>query len=200
MNVPYVAYAFTGIVFIRIFWDNVIFPQWITRRVRQILKTVYFPHEAVVVAGLFYSLFNSTVYIGLVGIILAIYGIFPSATSLLAIASVPLVMLAGLAIGIYMVPVVLIYLDIRYSFAVLFPVIIWSVPVLYKTPESGLLHTINMWNPLTYIIVTPVNWMMGMPAEYEEMFVLCVIGFIVLLILGFRFLDSKMPLAIDQIP
>ncbi len=200
MKVPYVAYAFTGIVFIRIFWDNVVFPQWITRRVRQILKTVYFPHEAVVVAGLFYSLFNAAIYMGLVGIMLAIYKVSPSATSLLAMASLPMVMLAGLAIGIYMVPVVLVYLDIRYSLPLLFPVIIWSVPVLYEAPESGLLHTINRWNPLTYLIVTPVNWLMGVPVEDVEMFALCLTGFLVLLFIGFRFMKRKMPLAIDQIP
>ncbi len=200
MMVPYVAYAFTGIVFIRLFWDNVVFPQWVTRRVRQLLKTVHFPHEAVVVAGCFYSLFNAAVYMGLVGVVLAIYQVPPSATSLLAVGSVPLVMLAGLAIGIYMVPVVLVYLDIRYSLPLLFPVIIWSVPVLYKAPDSGLLHTINKWNPLTYLIVTPVNWLVGVPAEDVEPFVLCLIGSAVLLLAGFRFLYRKMPLAIDQIP
>lgn len=200
MQVPYVAYALSGIVFIQLFWDNVIFPQWVTRRVRQVIKAVSFPYEALVVAGCFYSLFNAAIYAVLIAAIFIIYNISISSTMLLAILSVPFVMLAGLSIGIYTVPVTLIYLDIRYGFPLLFPVIIWSVPILYKSPESGLLHTINKWNPLTYLIITPVNWLVGMPAESVGLFILTLVIFTGLLLLGLRFMNSKMPLAIDQIP
>ncbi len=198
-SVPYEVYSFTGIILFQIFWDVVLFPQWVMRRSRQFFKNVRIPFEAVLVAGLCYALFNTSIYILMLVAICLLLGVKVSILVLLSIASVPLILLCGLAIGIYFAPITLVYLDIRYALPVLSTIFMWSTPLVYKSPSSGGLHYINKYNPLTYLLTIPREWMFGQSDTSVILFVTSILIFFIVLFFGFKFYYRAMPIGIDQI-
>lgn len=196
----YAVFALAGLITWQMFWDAVVSPQWVARRMRKMLTEVAFPLEAVLVAGCCYVLFNAALYLVLVAAALAVFQVAPPLTLPLGLLAVPALVFAGVAVGMFFVPLTFVYLDFRYGLPFLSTVLLWTAPIFYVSPERGLLHELNKWNPLTYLIDTPRHWLIAGPSGHEVMFVLCVGGFAVLFAAGLRFYRRAMPLAIERLP
>ncbi|MCB1194714.1 ABC transporter permease [bacterium] len=198
-EVPYEVYSFIGLIFYNIFWDSVIFPQWIMRRTRKVIQNAPFPHEAVLVSSIFYVLFNTVVYLFLMTIVIVLFKTPVALSVFFTLMSIPLMMLAGISIGIYFAPTVLVYLDVRYSLSFISNILMWSAPIVYKQPETGLLSNINRWNPITYLISLPRDLLFGTQNGHIMFFVISLLFFFVLLAVGLNYFYRAMSIAIDQI-
>lgn len=196
--VPYELFAFTGVVLLQSFWDAVVFPQWITRRARKILKNFCLPPGAILIASSCYIALNLLVYISLITLVLVIIKPHISLSAIFTFLSLPLIISAGLSIGIFFIPITLVYLDIRYSLPLLYGFLLWTLPLFYKSPEYGLLSVINKFNPLTYLILAPRDWLFGEASTYWP-FTVAVLFFLTLLIAGLRFNSKALPIAVDQV-
>jgi len=199
LQVNYAVFSFVGLMLWQVFWDSIVFPQWMLRRTRSILKRVPFKYWAVVLAGCFYVLFNLLIYIVLTAMVLIIYKISPPWTVFLSIfALIPLI-LSGLSIGIFIAPLTLVYLDLRYSLPTLASILLWSVPVAYVTPDKGLLSLVNRWNPLTFLINTPRAWLISGFNSSDWLFLLSFTLFFALFLGSVKFYKRAMPLVVEQI-
>ena len=107
---------------------------------------------------------------------------------------------AGLSIGIFVVPLTFIYLDFRYALPFLQPVFLWSAPILYDSPDAGALHWVNRVNPLTYLINVPREWLTEGWRLEEIVFPVTVGVSFALLALGLKFYRHAMPRAIECLP
>jgi lipopolysaccharide transport system permease protein len=198
-GVSYEAFAFVGLMFWQIFWDSVVFPQWMMRRTRHIIKTVELPPSAILIAGCFYVLFNLSTYMVLIVIVLLLFKAAVSWTILLTMLSIPVIMISGLSLGIFIAPITLVYLDIRYGLPMLSGLLLWSAPIAYAKPDKGLLHVINTYNPVTYLIDTPRHWMFSGLEGSNLLFIICSGFFMVLFFLSLRFYHRTVPVAVEQI-
>ncbi len=198
-DVPYEIYSFAGIILFQIFWEIVMFPQWIMRRSRQFFKNVRVPYESVIFAGLCYSIFNTLIYIAVLAVIFLVCSVHIPISAAVAVLLIPVILLCGLSIGIFFAPVTLIYLDIRYALPLISTLMLWSVPLVYKSPASGILYHINRFNPLTYLLTVPRELIFGHTDTSLLFFAGSICFFLAFLYIGLKFYFRAMPFAVDQI-
>ncbi len=199
IGISYPLFAFVGLTLWQVFWDALFYPQWIMRRTRKLLTRARFPYKAVLSAAGSYVLFNVMIYSVMIGIAVLIFGGTPGPGIVLGLLSLPMLILCGIAVGAFLAPMILVYLDLRYGLPMMSSVLMWTIPAVYVTPESGLLHTINTFNPITYLINTPRAWLTGATGGEVELFLLCFAGFMALATVSFWFYERTMRIAVDQI-
>ncbi|MCA8962056.1 MAG: hypothetical protein KDC38_16130 [Planctomycetes bacterium] len=197
--VPFAAFSFVGLLLLRIFWDSVIQPQWVTRRMRGMFRRGPFPHGAVLFASVYYVLVDASVYLILATVLLITTGAPVAWTAAFTLLAVPIIMAAGLALGVYLAPITLVYMDARYSLPAMFPGILLTVPVLYRPLDSGPLAWVNAWNPLTYVVGLPRDLLFGLGEGQLFGFVVALALFAVIGSRGLRFFHRGMKVAIDQV-
>lgn len=194
----YAIYAFSGLVFFRVFFDAIECPQLVMWRSRRILQAATIPYGAVIVAACYYVVVNLCVYVVLLIVAIILFGASLKATAFLTVLSIPLFVLAGLSLGIMFAPIALFYLDVRYSLGVVSNVLMWLTPIFYTMQTEGLVGFINRWNPLTYLIVVPRYWLIGGAAYDSGKFVLSAIFFCILSLVALRFYYRSLPIAIER--
>lgn len=196
----FLLHAISGLLLWQMFWDGVYSPQWLARRVRGLLSDVAFARESVLVAGCGYAVFNACIYVVLMAIGYASVGMVPPSSAVLGLVAAPLLIMAGLAVGVFLVPLSFVYLDVRYALPMLAPMLMWTAPILYDSPESGPLHWVNVINPLTYLVTTPRQWMTSGWGLNDWGFPVAVVVSGALLLAGLRFFRYAMPRAIECLP
>lgn len=195
----YEVFAFVGFILWQTFWDSVIMPQWFMRRVRKIVKRISFPYEIIIFASGFYILFYLFIYIIELIVVFFLFKVAIHTSLLLGLLSLLLLIIAGLALGIFIAPITFIYLDFRYSLPLLSSILLWITPVFYFVPKEGLLYIINKFNPMTYLINTPRSWFIGGLDSDVRPFIVCLSFFVGLFFLGLKFYYRTMPIAADEI-
>lgn len=198
--VEYALFALAGFLMWQVFWDSVSRPQWIARRLRSTFRESPIRPAALVAAGAGLVLINTTVYAVIFAVVCAATRTLPPPTLPLALAAFPGIVIAGLAIGAFFIPLTYVYLDFRYGLPFLSSMLLWTAPVLYVTPEEGLLAVVNRWNPLTYLINIPRQWLVeGMTGD-DLLFPVSAVAFAVLYLAAMRFLRRAMPMAVQALP
>ena len=196
----YALFALAGFLLWQMFWDSVISPQWLARRLRRTFKEAPLRPEAVVAAGAGLVLFNASFYAAIFVLASALTTTAPPATLWLALLAFPVIVLGGLAIGAFFVPLTFVYLDFRFGLPLLSPFLLWTAPILYASPKAGVLAVVNRWNPLTYLINIPRQWLVRGTTGDELVFLICALVFGALFWLALRFLRRAMPLAVESLP
>ena len=196
----YALHSLLGLLIWQMFWDGLFSPQWIGRRMRGLLSEAAFPPESILVAGASYAFYNAAIYVVVILLAFPMLRIAPPASLALGILAVPLVILAGVAVGLWVVPLTFVYLDFRYALPMLSPVLMWTAPILYDEPASGALRWANRINPLTYIVDAPRDWFSTGWQPEEVAFPVAMVVSFVLLLLGLRFYRSAMPRVIECLP
>ena len=196
----YALHSLYGLLIWQMFWDGLFSAQWIGRRMRGLLAEKAFPVESVLVAGCSQAAFNAAIYLAVMVAAWVAIRRVPPASFVLGVLSLPLVIVAGLSVGVFVVPLTFIYLDFRYALPFLAPMFMWSAPILYDSPAAGPLHWVNRINPLTYIIDVPRDWLTT-GWQIEEVVFPATLGVsFVLLAIGLRFYRHAMPRAIECLP
>jgi lipopolysaccharide transport system permease protein len=196
----YALHSVVGLLIWQVFWDGLNSPQWIGRRMRGLLTQTSVPPESVLAAGCCQAAFNAVIYLTIMLATWAALRSFPPPSILLGILSLPLVIMAGLSIGVFVVPLTFIYLDFRYVLPFLAPALVWSAPVMYDTPRTGPLYWVNRLNPLTYLVNAPRDWFTTGWKLENIVFPVTVVMSMALLAIGLRFYRRAMPRAIECLP
>jgi lipopolysaccharide transport system permease protein len=195
----YVVFAMAGLVLWNVFWDSVMYPQLIGRRLRKTFVDTVFPREALLAAAGCYVLFNAAIYLPILGITFAVTRTVPPPTVVFGLASLPALIVAGLSLGAVVVPLSLVYLDFRFALPFLSSFLLWTAPIFYEPTGSGLLRTVNAWNPLTYLIDIPRGWIVEGWSAGDVVFLACLAAFLGLLRLSLVFYRWSMPIAIQYL-
>lgn len=196
----YALFAMSGFLMWQMFWDAVISPQWIARRVRRVFKEVPFSPESLVAAGAGLVVFNALFYGVIFVIACLLTRTVPPPTLPLALIALPFIVLGGLAIGAFFISLTFVYLDFRFGLPLLSPLLLWTAPIIYVTPEDGVLAVINRWNPLTYLINIPREWLISGLSGNDSLFLVCALAFVVLFGVTLRFLQRSLPVAVQSLP
>jgi lipopolysaccharide transport system permease protein len=195
----YALYALVGVVLWQVFWDSVLFPQWVARRMRRMLSEALFPYEAILCAATGYVLFNAGLYLMVVIAATAVLGGGIPATVPLGLISIPGLIMSGLAIGMVFVPFTFVYLDFRYALPMASPVLLWTAPIFYESPDSGLVHILNVWNPLTYLIGIPRSWLTEGVTGNDGAFLVSLVVFGLIFLPAHFFFRRAIPIGVERL-
>ncbi|CDH43060.1 ABC transporter permease [Candidatus Contendibacter odensensis] len=167
---PYSVYVFTGTMLWAIFMDAMNAPLQQTNQARSMLAKLNFPREALLVSGIYQTLFNTGIKIGLLLGALLVMGINPGWGLLLFPLGLLSLILVGTAIGLLITPIGMLYTDIGRALPLLMQFLMYLTPVLFPIPKEGWVATVFQINPLTPLILTSRDWLTGFSPDFMGYF------------------------------
>ena len=195
---PYAVYVFTGTMLWAIFMDALNAPLQQTTAAKAMLAKLNFPREALIVSGIYQTLFNAGIKIALLLAALLWLGVYPDASLLWFPLGVVSLILVGTAIGLLLTPVGMLYTDIGRGLPLVMQFLMYVTPVVFPMPKDGLAATLFHLNPLTPIIVTTRDWLTAQPVDLLGPFLLVNGLAVVLLLLVWVVYRLAMPILIER--
>lgn len=197
-ELPYPVYVFTGTLLWAVFMDALNAPLQQTTAARPMLAKIKFPREALIVSGIYQTLFNAGIKIVLLLAALVLFGIYPGWSLLLFPLAILSLVFTGTAIGLLLTPVGLLYTDVAKSLPLLVQFVMYLTPVVFPMPESGWAAAIFKLNPVTPLILTARDWLTGFPAAWLTEFLWVNAAVILLLALVWIVYRVAMPVIIER--
>jgi lipopolysaccharide transport system permease protein len=195
---PYPIYVFTGTMIWAIFIDALNAPLQQTATAKQMLAKINFPREALVVSGIYQTLFNGAIKIIILFFVLMFFKIYPGWTLILFPFGILSLILAGTTFGLLLTPVGILYTDIGKSLPLLMQFLMYLSPVVFPMPVGGWAATIFKINPMTPLILTTRDWLTGFSPEYLGYFFLINSILIFLLLAVWIIYRAAMPILIER--
>jgi lipopolysaccharide transport system permease protein len=165
-TLPYWLYAFSGVMFWQTFLEAMNAPLAQTNAARGMLAKLNFPREAIVVSGIYQTLFNTAIRIALLSLGVIVAGVNPGWNVLLFPLAILSLVLVGTAIGLLLTPVGMLYADVGRGIAVIMTFAMFLSPVIFPMPTGGLMATVFKINPLTPLILTARDWLTGSSPQF----------------------------------
>jgi lipopolysaccharide transport system permease protein len=195
---PYPVYVFTGTILWAIFIESINKPLEKTNASKAMLAKVNFPREALILSGIYQTLFNTTIKIGVLLIALLIMGIIPDWGILLFPFAVFSLILAGTALGLLITPIGMLYNDVGKGLRLILQFLMYLTPVVFPMPNSGWAATLFQINPITPLLLTARDLLTGFTPEYLSAFL--IINFFMLILMSFMWMvyRATMPILIER--
>jgi len=198
-DTSYLSHVLAGLLIFQIFLDAFSTPQRLVRRFRTLLDRIPFPQESLIVASAFYVLLNFLLRLPLLVIILIYFSLPIQTTVFLSLAALPILFLWGLSLGLIIAPPSIIFLDIRYALPFVQSIFFFATPLIYLPPKEGWLFGINSINPLTYLVLSIRDWMIGGDASYGSAVLWLSLIVIALFAISVRYFKKAMQIGLTQI-
>jgi homopolymeric O-antigen transport system permease protein len=195
---PYPIYVFTGTMIWAIFMDSVNAPLQQTTANKQMLAKINFPREALVVSGIYQTIFNGAIKIIFLLLVLIIFKIYPGWRLIFFPLGILSLILTGTAFGLLLTPVGMLYTDIGRGIPLAMQFLMYLCPVVFPMPPEGWAAVLFRSNPMTPLIMTTRDWLTGIPPEYLSSFSLINLFIIVLLLAVWVIYRAAMPILIER--
>ena len=196
--IPYPVYVFAGTMLWAIFMDSINAPMGETNAARAMLAKLNFPREALLLSGIYKTLFNAIIKIGLMLCVLPFFEVNPGWGLLYFPLGVLSLVLVGTAIGLFITPVGMLYTDVGRALPLVMQFLMYATPVVFPMPQTGLVAKLFALNPLTPLILTTREWLTGGSPEFLVYFLvvnLAAVGVLMASWIGFRL---SMPILIER--
>jgi len=196
---PYPVYAFSGTLIWSIITESINSPILSTNAARSIISKINFPKEALIISGLYKLLFNSSVKIVLLIAFVFLYGVGFHWSLLIFPLVVIGAMLFGTTIGLFLTPIGVLYNDISKIITIGFQFLMYLTPVVYAIPKTGLMKTLMEWNPLTPIVITARDVVLGTPTLFLTYFLVLIAICIPMFFLGMLIYRVSIPVIVERL-
>ena len=197
-GIPYPVYVFSGTLIWSIITEAINTPTISTNAAKGMMTKINFPKEALIISGIYKLLFNSSIKIGILLILVFLYGVgFHWSLFLLPLAILGAI-LFGTTIGLFITPIGMLYSDIAKIISLGLRLLMYITPVVYAIPKDGILKRIMELNPFTPLILTARNFVTGTTPEYIAYFIGIIIVCIPLFFLGMLFYRISIPILVER--
>jgi lipopolysaccharide transport system permease protein len=195
---PYPVYVLTGTMLWAILMDAMNAPLQQTNAARAMLTKLNFPREALLVSGIYQTLFQAGIKIALLIGTLILLGINPGWNLLLFPLGIISLILVGTAIGLLITPLGMLYTDLGRALPLLMQFLMYLSPVVFPMPREGWVATLFQINPLTPVILTTRDWLTGFTPEFLGYFLAVNIAAFALLLVVSVAYRLAMPILIER--
>ncbi|WNH09615.1 ABC transporter permease [Thalassobellus suaedae] len=198
-GVPYAVYVFSGTLIWSIITEAINSPTSNTKAARGIISKINFPKEALVLSGIYKLLFNSSIKIGLLVILIFAFGIGFHGSLLLFPIAILTAILFGTTVGLFITPIALIYNDVSKIISMGLSLLMYITPVVYAIPKAGVMKTVMEINPFTALILTARNLALGNTPEYWVYFCTILLVSAALFLIGLVFYRISIPIIVERL-
>jgi lipopolysaccharide transport system permease protein len=198
-DIPYPAYVMLGTVLWQTFLEALNSPQIAIDTSRPLLAQVKFPHEAIILTQLGQVLFNLSLKLVLLVVLFALFKVSISWTIIFAPIAFIFLILLGVSIGLWLVPVINLVQDVSRSMEVITLAWFFITPIAYPTPTSGILSILVKLNPVTSLLVTAQELITTGELSQLPLFLIMSSITLVGLILGWVIYRLSIPFLIERI-
>jgi len=198
-GVPYPVFVFSGTLIWSIITEAITAPTTSTTGAKGILTKINFPKEALILSGIYKLLFNSSIKIGLLVVLIFALGVGFHWSLLLFPFAIGIAILFGTTIGLFVTPMSLIYNDISKFISMGLSLLMYVTPVVYAVPKEGIMKTIMELNPFTPIILTARDLALGNMPDYWVYFLSIFLISMVLFFIGLLFYRISIPIIVERL-
>jgi lipopolysaccharide transport system permease protein len=197
--IPYTVFVLIGNLAWQGFMQGIQAPLKAVQRQMTILTKLNISREAVLLSGLYEAVITAVIPLAALPVIFFFFGIPASASMLLGVCALLILILLGFMIGLWLTPLGALYKDIGQAVPLLMRFMMFATPVVYPLPTTpGLGRTLLLLNPTTPFIECARNWLTGQPAELSMLFGLYSLLTVVLLIGGVIIYRLAMPIIVER--
>ena len=197
-GLPYPAFVFTGTLLWSILVDSLTAPLAQVNANRPLLAKINFPREALILSGIYQTLFNAAIKIGILLLVLPLLGIHPGWGGLLIPLGILAMVLTGTALGLAITPLGVLYGDIGRGIPLITQFLMYLSPVVFPLASKGWTSQIMRLNPLTPLIINARAWFTGQPPQLLGEWLLTVGCSALLLLLVWMVYRLAMPILIER--
>ncbi len=199
-NIPYPAYVVFSMSLWQTFAEAVTATSVLISRSNSILSRIYFPREALILAGLGDVCINFIVRLLLVFLVFIGFGVPVSTATLAAVPAAAVMVMLGFAFGLFIAPFAALYHDLIRGIAIGLMVWLFFSPVLYPVPRGeGLFASLVSINPVTPVLVTARELASGAPLTMLPYFSLVSVLAIVGLCISWVVCRLSLPFVIERL-
>jgi lipopolysaccharide transport system permease protein len=198
-GVPYPVFVFSGTLIWSIITESINSPSSNTNAARGIISKINFPKEALILTGIYKLLFNSSIKIGLLVVLIFVFGIGFHWSLLLFPFAIVAAILFGTTIGLFITPISLIYNDIAKIISMGLSLLMYITPVVYAIPKTGIMKTIMELNPFTALILTARDLALGSSPAYLGYFCWVFAISLSLFFIGLLFYRTSIPIIVERL-
>ncbi|WP_417890140.1 ABC transporter permease [Xanthomarina gelatinilytica] len=198
-GIPYPVYAFSGTLIWSIIVASINSPMQSTQAAKGILTKINFPKEALLLSGVYKLLFDSSIKVLMLILFVFIYGVGFHWSLLLFPIAILGAILFGTTLGLFVTPMGLLYKDIGKIITFGMQLIMYVTPVVYAIPKTGIMKSIMTWNPITPIVLTARDLVVGFTPAYINYFLIVLILCVPLLFLGLIIYRISIPIIVERL-
>ncbi|TYA56636.1 ABC transporter permease [Formosa maritima] len=198
-GIPYPVYAFSGTLIWSIIVAAINSPIQSTNAAKGILTKINFPKEALIMSGIYKLLFDSAIKIILLILFVFAFGVGFHWSLLLFPLAIFGAILFGTTMGLFITPMGLLYQDIGKIITFGMQFLMYVTPVVYAIPESGIMKAIMTWNPITPIVLTARDLVVGFSPEHINYFLMVLVVCIPFLFLGLIIYRISIPIIVERL-
>ncbi len=152
-NVPYPVFALVGLTVWSLFATGLTACSNSIVNAGAMVTKINFPKSSLVIASSGQAVVEFIVRLALTIIVFLIYKVVPSWTAVFLPLVVIPIFLITLGMGFFLSLLAGLFRDTINIVTLFTTFLLFLVPVLYPAPESGLFAAVNIWNPLSHLIV-----------------------------------------------
>jgi lipopolysaccharide transport system permease protein len=183
VGIPYLVYVLAGVMLWQTFSDALQAPLRRLTGAREMLTKARLPHETWVTAGALDVAFDLLLRLVVLVAVLVAAGAPVDAALALAPLGLTALIVVGLAIGVAIAPLGLLYEDVGRALTVVTGFWFFLTPVVYPWPSDLPGTSLVAANPVTPVLVTTRSWLTGAPGA-EPLQLAAVASAAVLLLLA----------------
>ncbi|NBR90364.1 MAG: ABC transporter permease [Rhodobacteraceae bacterium] len=191
-------FVFTGTLLWSILIDALNAPLLQVNANKALLAKINFPREALIVSGVYQTLFNAAIKLGILLLVLPFLGVHPGLGGLLIPLGLLSLVLTGTALGLLITPLGVLYGDIGRGIPLITQFLMFLSPVVFPLASTGWTATLMRLNPLTPLILNARAWFTGQPPELLGEWALALGGSALLLLLVWLVYRLAMPILIER--
>ncbi|WP_179319477.1 ABC transporter permease [Winogradskyella helgolandensis] len=198
-GIPYPVYAFSGTLIWSIIVASINSPMTSTQAAKGILTKINFPKEALLLSGIYKLLFDTSIKILILVAFVLIYGVGLQWSLLLFPVAILGAIIFGTTVGLFLTPLGLLYKDIGKIITFAMQFLMYVTPVVYAIPKTGIMKTIMTWNPITPILLTARDLVVGFTPAYLIYFLVVLAVCIPFLFLGLIIYRISIPIIVERL-
>jgi len=165
---------------------------------KSILVKINFPREALIVSALLLTSFNLSIKLIVLAVIFFIFQVPLTWGMLLAPVAIIMLMLLGIALGLLITPIGMLYTDVTTALPVIASMWFFITPVVYPIPEQYPYSVIAILNPVTPLLVAARDLLTKGEIMNNLSFLLVSLFAIVVLLVGWVIYRISLPIIIER--
>lgn len=197
--IPYPAFVMMGTVFFQVFVDSLNAPLKVITESKAILTKINMPREAFILSGIGDVLFSFAIKLALLAAVLLYYRVHIGWTAPLTLLPLLGMLVLGTTLGVLLIPLGLLFKDIQAALLIFTSGLVFVTPVGYTAATAGTLGRIMRANPLTPLLQTARDLMIGrLPGDVGGVVLVFAVS-LMLLLVGWVIYRLALPIVIERI-
>ena len=198
IGMPYIVFVFSGTMMWQIFVEALQAPIQQVTISKPLLAKLNFPREAIILSGIYKTLFNAALKVVILIPIIFIFSISPGWTIIFFPFVILSIVLLGTSTGLILAPIGSLYSDIGRVIPYIGQLLMFFAPVLFPLPKGGLYLKLFECNFMTPLIITGRDFLTGASSGWGTYFLIVNVIAIIVLFVAWIIYRITMPILIER--